>query len=56
VQDFFFDKDLHLRRHDYTVDVAGSFSAAQLLTDYFTPPEMTNPARPCFCRLELGFG
>jgi hypothetical protein len=45
VQDFFFDKDLHLRRHDYTVDVAGSFSAAQLLTDYIEADGIHLPSR-----------
>ncbi|MGY4223240.1 hypothetical protein ACVMIH_000601 [Bradyrhizobium sp. USDA 4503] len=33
-QDFFFDSTLRLRRHDYAVDVAGSFPAAQLVHDY----------------------
>jgi hypothetical protein len=30
VQDFFFGEDLMLRRHDYSVNVAGGFAAAQL--------------------------
>lgn len=34
VQDFFFGEDLLLRRHDYTVTVAGGFAAAQLVSDY----------------------
>jgi hypothetical protein len=34
VQDFFFDEDLRLRRHDYSVNIAGGFSAAQLTSDY----------------------
>jgi hypothetical protein len=34
VQDFFFGKDLTLRRHDYTVNVAGGLTAAQLTSDY----------------------
>jgi hypothetical protein len=34
VQDFFFGEDLLLRRHDYDVDVAGGFGAAQLVSDY----------------------
>ncbi|MEH7455426.1 hypothetical protein [Gottfriedia acidiceleris] len=33
-QDFYFDADLQLRRHDYHVDVAGSFPAAQYIDDY----------------------
>ena len=34
VQDFFFGEDLLLRRHDYTVTIAGGFAAAQLTSDY----------------------
>jgi hypothetical protein len=34
VQDFFFGEDLLLRRHDYSVNVAGGFRAAQLTSDY----------------------
>jgi hypothetical protein len=34
VQDFFFGADLLLRRHDYTVTIAGGFAAAQLTSDY----------------------
>ena len=34
IQDFFFDEDLMLRRHDYNVNVAGGFAAAQLTSDY----------------------
>ncbi len=34
VQDFFFGTDLLLRRHDYFVDVAGGFAAAQRVYDY----------------------
>ncbi len=34
LQDFFFGDDLMLRRHDYNVDVAGGFDAAQLVYDY----------------------
>lgn len=37
VQDFFFgEDDLMLRRHDYQVNVAGGFGAAQLTSDYVT--------------------
>src|ERR1700754_2057305 len=36
VQDFFFGPDFMLRRHDYSVDVAGGFGAAQLTSDYVT--------------------
>src|SRR5262245_16648027 len=34
IQDFFFGEDLLLRRHDYNLDVAGGFAAAQLISDY----------------------
>jgi hypothetical protein len=33
-QDFFFGEDLQLRRHDYNVNVAGGFRAAQLTSNY----------------------
>ncbi|MGN5380770.1 hypothetical protein ACQ4WX_37650 [Streptomyces lasalocidi] len=33
VQDFYFGDDLLLRRHDYHVDIAGGFAAAQYVTD-----------------------
>jgi len=34
IQDFFFGEDLMLRRHDYKVNIAGGFAAAQLTSDY----------------------
>lgn len=34
IQDFFFGEDLELRRHDYSVNIAGGFAAAQLTSDY----------------------
>ena len=34
VQDFFFGEDLMLRRHDYGVNIAGGFAAAQLTSSY----------------------
>jgi len=37
IQDFFFGEDLLLSRHDYSVNVAGGFPAAQLTSDYVTP-------------------
>lgn len=33
VQEFFFDEDNLLRRHDYRVDIAGGFAAAQYVDD-----------------------
>jgi hypothetical protein len=34
VQDFFFGEDMMLRRHDYSVNIAGGFPAAQLTSGY----------------------
>lgn len=34
LQDFYFGPDLLLRRHDYSVNIAGGFPAAQLITAY----------------------
>ena len=34
IQDFCFGEDLMLRRHDYSVNIAGGFAAAQLTSDY----------------------
>jgi hypothetical protein len=34
IQDFFFGEDLRLRRHDYNVNIAGGFAAAQFTSDY----------------------
>src|SRR5437867_9848111 len=34
VLDFFFGEDFMLRRHDYDVNIAGGFAAAQLTSDY----------------------
>jgi hypothetical protein len=45
VQDFFFGDDLLLRRHDYSVDVAGGFEAAQLVYDYIEADGIRLPSR-----------
>ena len=34
IQDFFFGEDRMLRRHDYSVNIAGGFGAAQLTSDH----------------------
>jgi hypothetical protein len=44
-QDFFFGDDLLLRRHDYNVDVAGGFDAAQLVSDYIEADGIRVPSR-----------
>jgi hypothetical protein len=45
VQDFFFGGDLLLRRHDYTLDVAGGFAAAQLTSEYKEADGIRLPTR-----------
>jgi hypothetical protein len=45
VQDFFFGDDLLLRRHDYIVDVAGGFPAAQLVSDYIIADGIRLPSK-----------
>lgn len=45
VQDFYFGPDDLLRRHDYHVDVAGSFAAAQLITAYMDADGIRLPAK-----------
>lgn len=45
VQDFYFGDDLLLRRHDYNVDVAGGFAAAQLVYDYIIADGIRLPSK-----------
>ena len=45
VQDFFFDRDLRLRRHDYNVNIAGGFNAAQLTSDYIVADGIHLPSK-----------
>ncbi len=45
VQDFCFGEDLLLRRHDYNVDVAGGFDAAQLVHDYIEADGIRLPSK-----------
>lgn len=45
IQDFFFGEDLMLRRHDYTVNVAGGFAAAQLTSDYVVANGISLPTK-----------
>lgn len=45
IQDFFFGEDLKLRRHDYTVNIAGGFGAAQLTSDYIVANGMHLPTK-----------
>ena len=45
VQDFFFDHDFRLRRHDYSVNIAGGFPASQLTSDYIVADGIHLPAK-----------
>jgi hypothetical protein len=45
VQDFFFDEKLGLRRHDYSVNIAGGFPAAQLMLEYTEVNGIRLPSR-----------
>jgi hypothetical protein len=42
---FCFGEDLMLRRHDYNVNVAGGFGAAQLTSDYMEADGLRLPTR-----------
>jgi hypothetical protein len=45
VQDFFFGEDLMLRRHDYSVNIAGGFAAAQLTSEYVAANGISLPTK-----------
>ncbi len=45
VQDFFFDEKLELRRHDYAVNIAGGFAAAQLTSEYIAADGIRLPTK-----------
>jgi hypothetical protein len=45
IQDFFFGEDLLLRRHDYNVNIAGGFAAAQLTSNYVTVQGISLPTK-----------
>jgi len=45
IQDFFFSEDLMLRRHDYSVNIAGGFKAAQLTSDYVVADGIRLPSK-----------
>lgn len=44
-QEFYFDAALNLRRHDYRVDIAGAFPAAQLIGNYVEVQGVRVPTR-----------
>jgi hypothetical protein len=45
VQQFFFDEKFELRRHDYSVNIAGGFPAAQLMLEYTEANGMRLPSK-----------
>ena len=45
IQDFFFGEDSRLRRHDYSVNIAGGLAAAQLASDYVSANGIYLPTR-----------
>jgi hypothetical protein len=45
IQDFHFADDGLLRRHDYNVDVAGGFAAAQIVEDYIQADGIRLPSK-----------
>ena len=45
MQMFYFGPDYLLRRHDYNVDIAGSFAAAQLTSDYIEADGIKLPSK-----------
>jgi hypothetical protein len=51
LQDFYFGEDFLLRRHDYHVDIAGAFPAAQYVNDFVTVEGIQLPTkRRCYMR------
>jgi hypothetical protein len=44
-QDFYFGSDFLIRRHDYHVDIAGSFPAAQYIDQMVEVQGLTMPTR-----------
>jgi hypothetical protein len=45
IQDFFFGDDLMLRRHDYSVNIAGGFPGAQLMSEYIDADGIRLPSK-----------
>ena len=45
IQEYFFDEDFMLRRHDYRLDIAGGFDATHLLFDYVEVEGIRIPSR-----------
>lgn len=45
IQEFYFGEDLLLRRHDYRVNIAGGFAAAQLTSNYIEAGGIRLPTR-----------
>ncbi|WP_109109088.1 hypothetical protein [Azospirillum sp. TSO35-2] len=49
VQDFFFGRDLLLRRHDYSIDIAGGLAVSELVFDYAEAAGISFPTRCIVC-------
>jgi hypothetical protein len=45
VQNFYFGDDLMLRRHDYNLNLAGGFAAAQLTSNYIKANGISLPSK-----------
>jgi hypothetical protein len=45
VQNFYFGDDLMLRRHDYNLNLAGGFAAAQLTSNYIQANDISLPSK-----------
>jgi hypothetical protein len=45
IQSFYFGEDLMLRRHDYNVNIAGGFGAAQLTSNYIQANRIGLPSK-----------
>jgi hypothetical protein len=45
IQEFFVGEDLMLRRHDYSVNIAGGFAAAQLTSNYVDADGISLPTK-----------
>jgi hypothetical protein len=45
IQDFFFDDSRMLRRHDYQVNIAGGFPAAQLTSEHVRADGISLPTK-----------
>jgi hypothetical protein len=54
LQEFYFDSDFLLRRHDYRVDVAGGFAAIQYVYDMVEADGIRLPSKRRAYRCDAG--